>query len=286
MKPATRDRILRSRFLPVIAFPVRCRTAIKQLWSTTAALTRWLFRSREFANYSYALTPLNREQLAWFVAGITSRPVEEVESYFIELETDTALLTHIDSRLRAEGRRREFDEHLSYGRRLGWYAITRILRPSVVVETGTEKGLGSVVFAAALLRNGNGKLITIDIEASSGLIVEAPYATVVERRIGDSVTVLSRLGAKVDLFLHDSDHSRDHEYAEFLATDQWLSPDAVVLSDNSHGTDALAKWSRSTGRLFSFFQEQPDHHWYRGAGIGVSMKANPSETNPTSAGES
>jgi len=46
-----------------------------------------------------------------------------------------------------------------------------------------------------------------------------------------------------------------------------------VLSDNSHSTDALAKWSRATGRDFLFFQERPEHHWYRGAGIGVSLAA-------------
>ncbi len=261
--------------LPLIVFPVRLRTAVKHFLSTSWALAVWLVTSREFANYSYALTPLNREQLAWFVSGITSRPVLEVESYFAELENDSALLSHVDAKLKAARRRREFDSDLSYGRRLGWYALVRILRPAVVVETGTEKGLGSVVLAAALLRNGNGRLVTIDIEASSGLIIEAPYASVVEKRIGDSVVVLKEFGESIDFFLHDSDHSREHEYSEFVNAAPWLSAAAIVLSDNSHSTDALAKWSRATGRNFLFFQERPEHHWYRGAGIGVSMLPNP-----------
>ncbi|MCE9623091.1 MAG: class I SAM-dependent methyltransferase [Actinomycetia bacterium] len=271
MKPATRDRILKSRLLPFIVFPLRLRTAVKQVLSTAWTVTVWLVRSREFANYSYALTPMNREQLAWFVSGITSRPVAEVEGYFAELEADGALLTHVETRLTAARRRREFDNQISYGRRLGWYALVRILRPAVVVETGTEKGLGSVVFAAALMRNGAGRLVTIDIEASSGLIIAEPYASVVEQRIGDSVVLLKEFGEPIDLFLHDSDHSREHEYAEFVAAEQWLTGGALVLSDNSHSTDALAQWSRATGRQFTFFQERPEQHWYRGAGIGASL---------------
>jgi predicted O-methyltransferase YrrM len=257
--------------LPLVVFPIRLRIAARQLWATTRSVVLWVFTSREFANYSYALTPMNREQLAWFVSAITSASVAEVESYFAELEADGDLRTHIDAKLRAAGRRREFDSQISYGRRLGWYAFARILRPEVIVETGTEKGLGSVVFAAALLRNGTGRLVTIDIEASSGLIIDTPYSAVVDRRVGDSVQVLRQFEGKIDLFLHDSDHSREHEYAEFVAAEPWLSDRAVVLSDNSHGTDALAKWSAVSGRRFSYFQEQPLDHWYRGAGIGVSL---------------
>jgi predicted O-methyltransferase YrrM len=259
----------------MVVFPVRLRIAIRHGLTTAKSLVVWVFTSREFANYSYALTPMNREQLVWFVSALTSAPVAEVESYFVELESDSDLRTHIDSKLKAAGRRREFDAHISYGRRLGWYAFARILRPDVIVETGTEKGLGSVVFAAALLRNGNGRLVTIDIEASSGLIIDGPYSRVVDRRIGDSVEIIRQLDGPIDLFLHDSDHSREHEHAELLAVAGRLSDRAVVLSDNSHGTDALVKWSGVSGRRFSYFQEHPLNHWYRGAGIGVSVKTEP-----------
>jgi len=45
-----------------------------------------------------------------------------------------------------------------------------------------------------------------------------------------------------------------------------------VLSDNSHATTELAKWSLRQGRRFMYFAEEPLDHWYPGAGIGVSMK--------------
>ena len=50
-----------------------------------------------------------------------------------------------------------------------------------------------------------------------------------------------------------------------------LEPGAVVLSDNSHATDVLSRWSEAGGRRFLYFAERPKDHWYAGAGIGVSL---------------
>jgi hypothetical protein len=51
-----------------------------------------------------------------------------------------------------------------------------------------------------------------------------------------------------------------------------LSVNGIVLSDNSHATTELAKWSLRQGRRFMYFAEELLDHWYPGAGIGVSMK--------------
>lgn len=272
MRPETRDKILTSRFLPLVTIPVRTGIAAVTCVKYFQRVLIWLFRSREFANYSYKLTENNRSQLLSFTSIVTRRPIEEIESYVDELECDVELRAIIDNELRRNRRRREFDSEISFGRRLGWYAIIRALKPAVVVETGTEKGLGSVVIAEALLRNGSGRLITIDIEASSGLIFKdlPRYDTVIQRLNGDSVEQISSLSVPVDLFLHDSDHSAEHEWKEFCAVARLLSPEAVVLSDNSHVTQELHKWSRVNNRRFLFFREEPENHWYPGAGIGCS----------------
>ena len=274
MRPETRDKILTSRLLPLITFPVRTRIAVVTSAKYFRRVLIWLFRSREFANYSYELTENNRSQLVSFVSTVTQRPIAEIEFYAEELESDTELKTIIDGELRRNRRRREFDSEISFGRRLGWYAIIRALKPSVVVETGTEKGLGSVVIAEALLRNGSGRLITIDIEESSGLIFKdlRRYDTVIQHLVGDSVEHIASLPVSVDLFLHDSDHSAEHERKEFCAVESLLSPNAVVLSDNSHVTQELSKWSRENDRRFLFFREEPKDHWYPGAGIGCSWQ--------------
>lgn len=257
--------------LPLAVFPVRARSATSITLRTGIRAFGWLFRSREFANYTYALTQQNREYLAWFVANVSGRPLPEILGYFEELENDGELMSSIESRLKNARRRKELDGNIQFGRRLGWYALIRALRPRTVVETGTEKGLGSVVIARALERNGDsGTLFTIDIEPSSGLLIGPELASRVTRIIGDSVTELSRLDG-IDFFIHDSDHSPEHERAEFDAVAPRLSPGGICLSDNSHVTSVLARWSLERDREFLFFKEEPDGHWYPGAGIGASF---------------
>jgi hypothetical protein len=271
MKPENRDRILRSRFLSYIVFPHRLGIASRHAAQQVALSVRWLFGSREFANFTYDLTDQNKDQLAWFVSSISGTPVEEIRSYFGELENNTELQTYLRARLRETRRHREFDDTPFYGRRIGWYALVRATQPLVVVETGTEKGLGSLVIAEALKANGRGHLHTIDIEESSGLLIGPEYQSFVTRVHSDSVLALPDI-ENVDVFLHDSDHSAEHERNEYIAVAANLTESAIVLSDNSHATSELSEWSSDQGRRFYYFAEKPKNHWYPGAGIGVSVR--------------
>jgi len=270
-----RHLVLTSRFLPLLTLPVRLRTAFGVLAGDIGRLARWLARSREFTNYTYRLSQRNRRHLAWVVSNVTGAAVQEVESLFAELEEDVAFRSDLEGAIRAGDRRHEFSradaKQLSerLGRRLGWYALVRILKPGLVVETGTDKGLGSVVLAQALMVNGEGRLVTIDIEPASGMLLTSRYDEVVTRITGDSITSLGAL-TSVDLFIHDSDHSAEHEEAEFRCVAPALSPTAVLVSDNSHATDVLDQLSREWSRNFLFFKESPTGHWYSGAGIGIS----------------
>lgn len=87
--------------------------------------------------------------------------------------------------------------------------------------------------------------------------------------IGDSVASIGALDRPVDLFLHDSDHSRVHEKREFEAVEAKLAPGAMLLTDNVTVTDVLADHAERTGRRFLAYRETPAGHWYPGDGIGV-----------------
>jgi len=266
-----RAKILKSRLLPILVFPYRFLLMSRHLFCHIKLSLAWLCRSREFANFTYDLTPANKHHLAWFISGICNVPVQEIESYFLELESNNYLRQHIETHLRANRRGKEINGQAFFGRRLGWYAIVRSIKPALVVETGTEKGLGSLVIADALIRNGGGRLVTVDIESQSGLLLGGIWARVIEHLVGDSLAVISRLGA-IDLFIHDSDHSPEHELREIEQVAPVLSATGIVLSDNSHVTSVLSEWSSRHNRQFSFFAEKPLNHWYSGAGIGVSVK--------------
>ena len=271
LTPSIRARILQSKALPLLVFPYWFRLIVRHLAHSFRKSIPWLFRSKEFANFTYDLTTANKEYLAWFVADICGVPVGEVHGYFNELEANSQSDFYIKARLANHRRGNEIDREAFLGRRLGWYAIVRAMNPQLVVETGTEKGLESLVLAEALIQNGSGRLITVDMEPSSGLLIGAEYGGVIERLIDDSLVAISQID-QIDLFIHDSDHSAEHEAQEFELLQSRLSVNGIVLSDNSHATTELAKWSLRQGRRFMYFAEEPIDHWYPSAGIGVSMK--------------
>jgi predicted O-methyltransferase YrrM len=45
------------------------------------------------------------------------------------------------------------DVVVEFGRRLGWYILVRSQKPRIIVETGVDHGVGSLVLTSALLRN-------------------------------------------------------------------------------------------------------------------------------------
>jgi hypothetical protein len=270
-RQAFRDRVKTSPVARVAALPLRARLAGRYNARLLRSTTVWLVRSREHENFTYDLTPTNREHLAWFVALAAGASVSEIRGYLAEIEQDDDLRRHVEGRTRTSDQRGLADRTVRYGRRIGWYALVRAVRPSHVVETGTDKGLGSCVIAAALLRNGRGTLTTLDVDPDAGYLLAPPYSDPTELVRGDSVAALRALERPVDMFIHDSDHSAAHEAAELVAVEPHLTERSWVLSDNAHVTPELARWAERAGRRFLFFDERPSDHWYPGAGIGLAL---------------
>jgi predicted O-methyltransferase YrrM len=270
-----RRAIARTRLAPVAAFPQRLMRVARHDARVLRVSARWLFTSREHHNYTYDLTALSREHLAWFVSVSCDVPVQRVRAYLDEIEGDDVLRRHVERAIAASDRRGLADRHVRYARRIGWYAIVRAVRPKHVVETGVDKGLGTCVLASALLRNAAdgepGRVTSLDINPEAGYLARAePWAGVVDLVIGDSLASIRALDRPVDLFLHDSDHSTGHERREFQAVQAKLAPGARLLTDNVTVTNVLAEHAERTGRRFLAYRETPARHWYPGDGIGIA----------------
>lgn len=269
MSSQLRRRIARSPIARGAALPLRTMMVARYDAQIIRQSLDWLVRSRETTNFTYDLHPLNREQLSWFVAAVCGAEVGQVRAWMQELQDDHRLLTSLTERLASGPRRGISASEPHWARRLGWYALVRAAQPDHVVETGTHLGLGSCAIAAALLRNGHGRLTTIDIDRDAGYLVGEPWSAVVDRRTGASVDVVAEL-RDVDLFLHDSLHTYEYETQELSAVEPNLCDDAIVLSDNAHESSALADWAERSGRRYLFFAERPRDHWWRGDGIGAA----------------
>lgn len=246
------------RALPVAARPI-------------GYLITWTFSSREDTNFTYPLKPLNEQYLAHTVAIVTGGKWEEARKYIDEAKTDKELAEHIISHISAGPDRSYSDRRADFGKRLGWYAVVRILKPELVVETGVDKGLGTVMLASAIRRNGHGRIVGTDINPAAGALLAPPYDTVSEIMYGDSIKSLKSL-RNVDIFINDSDHSSEYEKLEYETIERRLGKNAVLIADNAHVTPELMKWAEKNGWNYLFWKEEPENHWYPGAGIGFAFR--------------
>jgi len=260
-------RAARSVYYSTIFFNRYYRNRVGRILPTT-------LRSRELSNFTYDLTSRNLNDLAHIIAVVTGKTVAAIRSYIAEARGDTELKAALEESLRQHHILPIAAVESPFGRRLGWYAFVRALKPKVVVETGVDRGHGALILCAALLRNAAegkpGRYYGTDIDPRAGWLLTGKYAEVGILLYGDSIESLKTLDQTIDLFINDSDHSVEYEYREYQTIKSKLASNAVLLGDNSHTNDRLACFSEETGRRFLFFREEPDAHWYPGAGIGIS----------------
>jgi predicted O-methyltransferase YrrM len=265
-----RDFIFRTKLLRILIPIIKLVIIFKFNFINIKKSIIWLFKNSEFTNFFYEITPLNRNQMIGAISSISYKSVSEVEQYFSEIENDIEFKKVLETKSDRLPRSRELPSPIPLGRRVAWYALIRIYKPKVVVETGTDKGIGSLVIQRALEKNGLGILYTLDIDRYSGSMFDESDLKKIKLLIGDSIESIKSIN-DVDLFIHDSDHSAEHERNEYLAISPKLTHNALVISDNSHVTDALFNWSKEKNRNFIFIKESPQNHWYQGGGVGISL---------------
>lgn len=196
---------------------------------------------------------LSRADEARFCAKLLDRDVADVAAIFDEIGPETPFFAELRTRYAAQ---RPTAEPLHFGRFRVWYALVRLKRPRLVVETGVHDGLSSALILEALNRNDAGHLASVDLPALD-LPDDGPGWLVPDRLRdrwsldpGDAKrllpAVLERYPA-VDIFIHDSDHRREHREFEFRTVRPRAAPGALLLSDDDLERDLLdamaAEWS-------------------------------------------
>jgi hypothetical protein len=237
----------------------------------TAAF-RYLLHGREYTNLTYEIE--NVDELVDFLARKLDRAHDEIAGYVGEPESDAGFLGELSQALASRPDRNPAPH---FGRRLGWYAIVRALRPDVVVETGVHDGLGSALLLQALERNGHGRLLGFDIDPASGWLVPHNLRDRYALVLGDLRETLPHTlaGHRVGVFVHDSLHTYEHERFELELALGSAADRIALVSDNAHATTALADVCREHGLDYGLFRERPRDHFYPGAGLGLGLSRGP-----------
>ncbi|MBV8818309.1 MAG: class I SAM-dependent methyltransferase [Acidobacteriaceae bacterium] len=156
----------------------------------------------------------------------------------------------------------------------GWgeflYAVVRATTPAVVVETGVFHGVSSTYILRAMELNGSGKLISIDLPATTedvarestdrmqstllprgkgpGWIIPDSLRKRQELRLGDSKDLLPAvLQQPIDIFIHDSLHTFEHMDWEYRRAWPSIRAGGLLLSDDIFWNPAMHRFSKSVG---------------------------------------
>jgi Methyltransferase domain len=233
---------------------------------------RYLALDPELDNFTYDIA--NRDELARTLAQVLQVDVSVVEGYIAEADADRRLLEPARRRPVVRLRHKPV---MHPGRRLGWYATARVLKPSLIVETGIHGGLGSRLLLLALARNREedapGELISIDIDTAAGALVERSLRGHWRPVFGSTYDVLKPAiaGRQVGMLIHDSDHTYECERFEFEAALDAADERVALISDNAHASSALPDVAKERGMTYGYFVEKPRDHFYPGAGLGIAL---------------
>jgi predicted O-methyltransferase YrrM len=261
-------RAFLSRFGPAI-FALRLWISISEIAKYCCKHVRWLFSCSEYYNHSYELTTASKQQIAASLAPVFNTSTEHILELFNELRDNEALATVLRIN------KHKGTQELFYGRRAIWYALVRLVRPSLIVETGTAAGLGTMILAAALQKNyeetsPKGIVITVDNQKESGYLIHKTFEPFFKREIQDSITFLQQDSYLIDMLIHDSNHDASFEQNEYLFAQERLASGAIIISDNANETNELLKFARRISKNFIYLQDKPFKHWWPGDGIGIA----------------
>jgi predicted O-methyltransferase YrrM len=136
------------------------------------------------------------------------------------------------------------------------YAVIKLLKPEIVVETGVGAGVSSWTILQAMKENGVGRLISIDLPTpNTELIPQVGYLVPKEiryrwdLRVGPAKKLLPQVLAEIgstDIFLHDSRHSYSNQLEEYVTAWPAIKDGGMLLSDDLNN-DALYDASRDWG---------------------------------------
>jgi hypothetical protein len=131
--------------------------------------------------------------------------------------------------------------------------LIKNFEPNVVVETGVANGKSTLRILESLQSQGlkESTLYSCDIDknvATSDLLAFANFRFVLIKSKEDFQTLIGRLDG-IDLFYHDSDHSYEHQYFEYVTVWEKLNDGGILMSDDINWSNAFLDFCKIVGRV-------------------------------------
>jgi predicted O-methyltransferase YrrM len=146
------------------------------------------------------------------------------------------------------------------------YLACRLTSPEIVIETGVAYGVSSVFMLRAMQENGHGTLFSVDLpplrrryERFWGVAVPGELRGRWRLHRGTSANVLPRLlkeTATVDLFVHDSLHTRRNMRREFDAVWPHLRGGGLLLADDVDRNRAFGELREKDPALWRVIEDR------------------------------
>jgi hypothetical protein len=229
-----------------------------------------------------------RRRLLW-LSRLAAAPIEKVQTYVREVESDGQLLDAVRNKLY---------KHTSYwpmvtdfmlgdgGGSLFFhcvslYAFVRLVRPQNIIETGGTPGKSSAFILRGLQRNCAGRLYTLDLPpkpfpadrmlqpsesfgyapagAGSGWLIPEFLRRGHTLITGDTRATLPMVldeSGEIDLFIHDSDHSYDHLSWELKTAHSYLRRNGFLWCDDIFTNNAWPDFCNEYGLRAQNFKSQ------------------------------
>ena len=147
-----------------------------------------------------------------------------------------------------------------------YYALTRVMQPDLVVETGVCDGFSSRFLLLAMERNGCGILHSIDLPNQdvvldlsgnrqrdvmasgheTGWLVPAALRGRWRLHLGDAKDIIPKLLPTlglIDVFIHDSLHTYSHMMFEYQTAWPHLRDGGILLSDDTDWNTAFSDFA-------------------------------------------
>ena len=191
-----------------------------------------------------------------FITKLTDANDMEIQEYIAEIRLNQEFHDRVEEKRSVFGRRRysswDFGISVALGNLL--YATCRSQKPEIVVETGVASGVSSSYILCALEQNKHGQLYSIDLpwwqENQSGWMVpdylRHRWHLILGKSSEKLVPLLKKV-ARIDIFLHDSDHSYQNMLWEFQTAWTYLKSGGLLLSHNIDTNDAFSDFGQDHG---------------------------------------